>query len=202
MDDVGHGRRRRRPPAGSAHATAVRLSYVRLDYGGGGHDGNEHHQRIVRGAPQQYGRGADSELRRCGEQRPRHGDARLGLYDLGKRQFGDLRGRGERGVGLHPPLIDTVYGPYGPPDEPFENGIERITLALNTGSGYTVYTPNEAFIELGNVDLVFDLDVNENGSLVDPVDLTKNYLPGYEGNTAKVSTGTTFNVPTYQGQRM
>jgi len=46
------------------------------------------------------------------------------------------------------------------------------------------------------------LDVNENGSLVDPVDLAKNYLPGYEGNTAKVSTGTTFNVPTYQGQRM
>ena len=104
-------------------------------------------------------------------------------------------------VYIHP-LIDTVYGPYGPPDEPFENEIERVTLALSAGTGYTVYTPNEAFIQIGNVDLVFDLDVNADGDLLDAVDLAKNYLPGYEGNTAKVSTGSRFNVPAYTGQHM
>ena len=48
---------------------------------------------------------------------------------------------------------------------------------------------------------VFDLDVNANGSLDDAVDLVANYLPGYEGTTQKVSTGTSFNTDVYQGQR-
>jgi autotransporter-associated beta strand protein len=47
-----------------------------------------------------------------------------------------------------------------------------------------------------------DLDVNGNKSLNDASDGTVNYLPGYEGTTAKVSTGTTFNTAAYVGQQM
>ena len=48
----------------------------------------------------------------------------------------------------------------------------------------------------------FDLDVNANGSLNDSVDLAANYLPGYEGDVQKISTGNRFNSDIYTGQRM
>ena len=48
---------------------------------------------------------------------------------------------------------------------------------------------------------VFDLSVDDNNSLADAVDAVVNYLPGYEGNVAKLSTGTTFNNQVYTGQR-
>jgi hypothetical protein len=47
-----------------------------------------------------------------------------------------------------------------------------------------------------------DLDVDGNKSLDDAADGTVTYLPGYEGKTAKVSTGKTFNAPAYVGQQM
>jgi hypothetical protein len=47
-----------------------------------------------------------------------------------------------------------------------------------------------------------DLDVDGNKSLNDVSDGTVNYLPGYEGTTAKVSTGATFNTAAYVGQQM
>ena len=47
-----------------------------------------------------------------------------------------------------------------------------------------------------------DLDVDGNSSLDDAVDGATNYLPGYEGATAKVSTGATFNTASYTGQEM
>jgi hypothetical protein len=47
-----------------------------------------------------------------------------------------------------------------------------------------------------------DLDVNADKDLNDAVDGVANYLPGYEGTTPKVSTGTTFNTSAYVGQRM
>ncbi len=47
-----------------------------------------------------------------------------------------------------------------------------------------------------------DLDVNRNGVTTDAVDRVANYLPGYEGDTRKVSTGTTFNAAQYVGQEM
>ena len=46
------------------------------------------------------------------------------------------------------------------------------------------------------------LDVNANGSLDDAVDGVMNYLPGYAGGVAVLSTGTTFNTITFQGQQM
>jgi hypothetical protein len=52
--------------------------------------------------------------------------------------------------------------------------------------------------------LVFDLDVNANGSLGDAVDGAANYLPGYEGNAAKIVAGNSYNgvANGYTGQRM
>ncbi|MBL8794950.1 MAG: hypothetical protein JNM56_13660, partial [Planctomycetia bacterium] len=49
---------------------------------------------------------------------------------------------------------------------------------------------------------IADLDVNGNKSLADKVDGAANYLPGYEGTTPKVSSGTTFNTSAYTGQKM
>ncbi len=49
---------------------------------------------------------------------------------------------------------------------------------------------------------MFDLDVNADGDLLDAVDGAAGYLPGYEGAVAKVSRGSSFNVPNYQGQQM
>ena len=50
--------------------------------------------------------------------------------------------------------------------------------------------------------IVFDLDVNNNGTLTDLVDGAANYLPGYEGGTQKLSTGSAYNTDVYQGQQM
>lgn len=47
-----------------------------------------------------------------------------------------------------------------------------------------------------------DLDVNGDGDLSDAVDLAQNYLPGYRGSTAVLSTGNTFNTTNYVGQQM
>ena len=107
-------------------------------------------------------------------------------------------GASEAMIFIHP-MIDALHSF----EEPFESPIERVTLALSGGTGYTVYTPNEAFIELGNDNLQFDLDVDADGILgADGIDLAKNYLPGYKDGVAMISTGTRFNVPGYQGQRM
>lgn len=48
----------------------------------------------------------------------------------------------------------------------------------------------------------FDLDVNADGLLTGIYDRAANYLPGYEGPTAMVSRGNSFNIPTYTSQRM
>ena len=48
-------------------------------------------------------------------------------------------GASEALVYIHP-LIDTVYGPYGPPGEPSENDIERVMLARNGHSLRKVVT--------------------------------------------------------------
>ncbi|MCI0705704.1 MAG: hypothetical protein L0241_31980, partial [Planctomycetia bacterium] len=50
--------------------------------------------------------------------------------------------------------------------------------------------------------IAFDLDVNADNDLLDTVDGAADYLPGYEGNVQKVSTGNSFNTDTYAGQRM
>jgi hypothetical protein len=47
-----------------------------------------------------------------------------------------------------------------------------------------------------------DLDVNSNGSLLDAVDGTDNYLPGYVGEDDVLSTGTEFSDWHYLGQQM
>ncbi len=52
------------------------------------------------------------------------------------------------------------------------------------------------------VNAVFDLSVDNDNLLGGPIDLARRYLPGYEGDVPKVSTGTTFNAPSYVGQHM
>ncbi len=47
-----------------------------------------------------------------------------------------------------------------------------------------------------------DLDINNNGSLSDPVDGVLRYLPGYEGDVAKLNTGSQFITAVYQAQEM
>ena len=80
-----------------------------------------------------------------------------------------------------------------------------VTL-LGGKSGYTLQTGennNTAVVTIADNDKpVFDLDVNANGSLTDKdIDLAENYLPGYEGKVAKISSGA-FNKTTYAGQKM
>ena len=94
------------------------------------------------------------------------------------------------------PLIDTLVEP-----------IEIVKLALAAGSNYMVYTPNNAFIELGDVKLIFDLDVNANNVLTDVgIDKAENYLPGYKQNVAMLTTpaavNASFNDSVFAPQRM
>lgn len=56
--------------------------------------------------------------------------------------------------------------------------------------------------DAGLRDIAFDLDVNANGSITDPVDGAANYLPGYEGGVAKLSTENSYNTAVYTGQLM
>jgi hypothetical protein len=79
-----------------------------------------------------------------------------------------------------------------------------VTLTLQGGSGYTVAElASVATVGIADNDkVVFDLDVNANGSLKDNVDLAERYLPGYEGDVPKVSTGGSFNTAAYKGQVM
>jgi hypothetical protein len=86
-----------------------------------------------------------------------------------------------------------------------EEPTESVTVTLNPYYGYTVGTPNPATVLILNVQVppaTFDLDVDANGALGGPADGVANYLPGYEGTTAKVSTGTNLNAPAYQGQHL
>ena len=89
-----------------------------------------------------------------------------------------------------------------------------VTITLTPGTGYgvgpadmaTVYLFANVAVGAPPAGVVFDLDVNANGSLADPDDLAERYLPGYEGTFQKVSTRTGFNDPNnldpYTGQRM
>jgi hypothetical protein len=97
------------------------------------------------------------------------------------------------------PLIDTLEEP-----------IEIVKMRLTPGSGYIVYTPNNAFLELGDVKLNFDLDVDADSLLApdDPncIDRAKNYLPGYKGPVAMLTTEAartaSFNDSVFAPQRM
>jgi PA14 domain/Calx-beta domain len=52
--------------------------------------------------------------------------------------------------------------------------------------------------------IAFDIDVNADGDITDTVDGANDYLPGYEGSVAKVSTTSAFNATAdaYRGQNM
>jgi hypothetical protein len=91
-----------------------------------------------------------------------------------------------------------------PVDDELAEALENVRVTLEAGSGYNVEPGGKsAVVALADNDkVVFDLDVNANGSLKDNVDLTKRYLPGYEGKTPKISSGATFNNQVYSGQRM
>jgi hypothetical protein len=86
---------------------------------------------------------------------------------------------------------------------------ETVEVTIQSAASYVVGAINSAALKIVDNAIppplpaqVFDLDVNADGDLGDPVDLAANYLPGYEGNTQKVSTGTSFNADTYTTQRM
>jgi hypothetical protein len=82
--------------------------------------------------------------------------------------------------------------------EAINGGQGFVTLAVDPdGSQAYVY---EDTVRITSIDV--DLDVNNNASLYDDVDRAFYYLPGYEGKTPKISTGTTFNAPNYVGQAM
>ncbi len=94
------------------------------------------------------------------------------------------------------PLIDTLVEP-----------MEIVGMRLSAGSGYIVYSPNIAYIEIGDVKLNFDLDVDADGVLSDGDDRAENYLPGYKGNKAMLTTtpdaaNATFNNSVFAPQRM
>ena len=82
---------------------------------------------------------------------------------------------------------------------------ESVTVTLQQWYNYAIGSPGAATVFIHNIQpppATFDLDVNANGALGDPVDGAANYLPGYEGTTPKVSIGTNFNAPAYQGQHL
>jgi hypothetical protein len=80
------------------------------------------------------------------------------------------------------------------------SGDQRISVAVDPdGDGPEGFGCGDA---VRATPVRIELDVNGNKSLNDAVDRSWNYLPGYEGNTPKVSTGLTFNAPDYVGQLM
>jgi hypothetical protein len=107
-------------------------------------------------------------------------------------------------------LVSYIITPLN--DSDWE-GDETVNFVLLAGERYTV-GEGEAVLVL--VDdpmeeeqnngwqerLKVDLDVNNNKTIADAVDGADKYLPGYEGDRPKVSIGTTFNAPGYQGQRL
>lgn len=111
------------------------------------------------------------------------------------------------------PLSGSVTIPAGslsaafeitPIDDRSDEGAEDVVVTLQDGAGYVIEsTFAAATVSIVDDDkAVFDLDVNANGSLKDKVDLAVNYMPGYEGTVAKVSSGTTLNSQKYTGQKM
>jgi hypothetical protein len=79
-----------------------------------------------------------------------------------------------------------------------------VSIAIGAGYAYESGFGSGTFgyLAVPGQPVVFDLDVNADGDLADPVDGAANYLPGYEGTTPKVSIGSTFNSDSYQRQRM
>ena len=81
--------------------------------------------------------------------------------------------------------------------------IEGISLGGGAPDLKLVFLPNGVSIPFEDkvtVNVVkLDLDVNNDGDIDDAEDKAINYLPGYSGDTRVLSTGTSFNAPSYVG---
>ncbi|MGM0490258.1 MAG: hypothetical protein ACQESR_26320, partial [Planctomycetota bacterium] len=80
-------------------------------------------------------------------------------------------------------------------------GVTTVKVLIDPDGPGTTFN----YVEMDSVKVTVvyvDLDVNNNGALFDAVDGVANYLPGYEGTTNRLSTGTTFNNVSYVGQHM
>ena len=104
--------------------------------------------------------------------------------------------------------VDLVVAPTEGGSDP--NQLISVTITLTPGTGYgvgpadmaTVYLFANVAVGAPPAGVVFDLDVDANGSLADQWDLAANYLPGYQANVPQVSTNTSFSTDVYKGQRM
>jgi hypothetical protein len=107
------------------------------------------------------------------------------------------------------------WGKLGIGPGPNNNVIKLFAEAVKLAAAPTYTTPITVELALDGVNFVkvqhanaivrpvrIGLDVNANGILDEAVDGVMNYLPGYEGATAKVSTGTTYKTTQYAGQQM
>jgi len=106
-------------------------------------------------------------------------------------------------------VVDVTQGSYG-----------EVTIDADGTS--VIYTPNDpayfgqdsfqyqvqdasGALEWATVDVSvvwIDLDVNNDGDIVDAIDGVDNYLPGYVGEQNVLSTGTSFNDVQYVGQQV
>ena len=79
-------------------------------------------------------------------------------------------------------------------------GVSTIDILIDPdGAGSEGYTVMDSV----KITVVYvDLDVNNSGALFDSVDGVDVYMPGYEGTTNKLTTGTTFNTVSYAAQHM
>jgi len=83
--------------------------------------------------------------------------------------------------------------------EGINTGLTTITFEIDpTGTGQSFPLTDSVDVTVVKI----DLDVNNDGDLNDAVDLAHNYLPGYEGNVPRVSSGSTFKYHSYTGQDM
>jgi Bacterial Ig domain len=90
---------------------------------------------------------------------------------------------------------DTVEIAYTPTD-PLFYGHDTFQYQVEDGTGASLWATVDVYVYW------IDLDVDNNGSLLDAEDGTENYLPGYVGEDDVLSTGTEFSDWHYLGQQM